>query len=174
MRIATVGPATAKAVAEMGIRPDLSPQVYDASGLVDTFAAQGVRTGRALCLRSDIGRETLPDGLRRAGLEVDEVVAYRTEMAPESLEAAREALCDGTRGVDATTFTSSSTVTNLVRLLDDDIEPINRTVVACIGPVTAGTARDQGIKVDVVAKRQTIEGLVDSLVDHFECGCDAE
>ena len=168
VRIATVGPATAKAVEDMGIRPDLAPQVYAASGLVDAFAAQGVRIGRALCLRSDIGRETLPEGLRRAGLEVDEVVAYRTEMAPESCEAAREALRDGTRGVDATTFTSSSTVTNLVRLLEGDIEPINRTVIACIGPVTAETARDQGIKVDVVAKRQTIDGLVDSLVDHFE------
>ena len=174
VRIATVGPATAKAVEEMGIRPDLAPQVYAADGLVNAFAAEGVNTGRALCLRSDIGRETLPDGLRRAGLEVDEVVAYRTEMAPESMEAAREALRDGTRGVDATTFTSSSTVTNLVRLLNDDIEPINRTVVVCIGPVTARTATDQGIRVDVVAKPQTIEGLVDSLVDHFERGRDVE
>ena len=174
VRIATVGPATAKAVDEMGIRPDLASEVYTADGLVDAFAAEGVKTGRALCLRSDIGRETLPDGLRRAGLEVDEVVAYRTEMAPESSEAAREALRDGTRGVDATTFTSSSTVTNLVRLLDGDVEPINRTVVACIGPVTAKSARDRGIKVDVVAKPQTIEGLVDSLVDHFESGRDEE
>ena len=174
VRIATVGPATAKALEEMGIRPDLAPKVYAADGLVKAFAAEGVRTGRALCLRSDIGRETLPDGLRRAGMEVDEVVSYRTEMAPKSSEAAREALRDGTRGVDATTFTSSSTVTNLVRLLDGDVEPINRTVVACIGPVTAVTARDQGIRVDVVAKRQTLEGLVDSLVDHFECGRDVE
>ena len=158
----------------MGIRPDLSPQVYAASRLVDAFAAEGVRSGRALCLRSDIGRETLPDGLRTIGLEVHEVVAYRTEMAPESSEAAREALRGGARGVDATTFTSSSTVTNLVRLLDGDIEPVNRTVVACIGPVTARTARDQGIRVDVVAKPQTIEGLVDSLVDHFERERDEE
>ena len=71
-------------------------------------------------------------------------------------------------GVDATTFTSSSTVTNLARLLGEDIEPINRTVVACIGPITAKTARDRGIRVDVVAKRQTIEGLVESLVEYFE------
>ena len=174
VRIATVGPATAKAVEEMGIRPDLASEVYTADGLVDAFALDGITNGRVLCLRSDIGRETLPDGLRRAGLEVDEVVAYRTEMAPESSEAAREALRDGTRGVDATTFTSSSTVTNLVRLLDGDVAPINRTVVACIGPVTARTATDQGIRVDVVAKPQTIEGLVDSLVDYFESGRDEE
>ncbi len=168
VRIATVGPATATAVEDMGIRPELSPTVYAAEGLVDEFAAAGVRSGKALCLRSDIGRETLPDGLRKAGLEVDEVVAYRTEMAPDSMETARQALQDGANGVDATTFTSSSTVTNLARLLGDDIEPINRTVVACIGPITARTARDRGIRVDVVAKRQTIEGLVESLVDHFE------
>ncbi len=165
VRIATVGPATAKAVKEMGIRPELSPTDYAAEGLVDEFAAAGVRSGRALCLRSDIGRETLPDGLRKAGLEVDEVVAYRTEMAPDSEETARRTFRDG---VDATTFTSSSTVTNLARLLGDDIEPINRTVVACIGPITAETAKDRGIRVDVVAKRQTIEGLVESLVEHFE------
>lgn len=174
VRIATVGPATARALEEMGIRPDLAPEVYAADGLVRAFAAEEITTGRALCLRSDIGRETLPDGLRRAGLEVDEVVAYRTEMAPESCAAAREALREGTRGVDATTFTSSSTVTNLVRLLDGDIEPINRTVVACIGPVTAETARDQGIRVDVVAKQQTLEGLVDSLIEHFELERDDE
>ena len=170
VRVATVGPATAKAVEEMGIRPDLSPRVYAAERLVDEFASAGVQRGRALCLRSDIGRETLPDGLRKAGLEVDEVVAYRTEMAPDSSEAAREALCDGARSVDATTFTSSSTVTNLARLLGGDVEPINHTVVACIGPVTAETAREQGIRVDVVAKRQTVDGLVESLIDHFESG----
>ena len=95
-------------------------------------------------------------------------------MVPESAEAARRALSDGKRNVDATTFTSSSTVNNLVRLLDGSIEPINRTVVACIGPVTAETARHRGIKVDVVAKRQTLEGLVDSLVDHFENGRNKE
>ena len=70
--------------------------------------------------------------------------------------------------MDAVTFTSSSTVTNLAKLLGGDIEPINRTVVACIGPITAATARDLGIRVDVVAKRQTVEGLVGSLIDHFE------
>ena len=168
VRVATVGPATAKAVEEMGIRPDLSPRVYAAERLVDEFAIAGVETGKALCLRSDIGRETLPDGLRKAGLEVDEVVAYRTEMAPDSAEAAREALSDGATGVDVTTFTSSSTVTNLSRLLGGDIEPINQTVVACIGPVTAETAREEGIRVDVVANQQTVDGLVESLVDHFE------
>ena len=168
VQIATVGPATAEAVEEIGIRPDLSPQVYAAQGLIDAFAANGVRNGRALCLRSDIGRETLPDGLRKAGLEVDEVVAYRTGMAPDSSEAAREALCDGPRRVDAVTFTSSSTVTNLAKLLGGDIEPINNAVVACIGPITAETARGLGIRVDVVAKRQTVEGLVESVVDHFE------
>ena len=153
----------------MGIRPDLSPRVYAAERLVDEFAATaGVERGRALCLRSDIGRETLPGGLRKAGLEVDEVVAYRTEMAADSTEAAREALCGGASSVDVTTFTSSSTVTNLARLLGGDVEPINHTVVACIGPITAATARDMGIRVNVVAKRQTVDGLVGSLVDHFE------
>ncbi len=168
VRVATVGPATARAVAEMGIRPDLSPQVYAAQSLVEEFAAQGVQNGKALCLRSDIGRETLPDGLRKAGLEVDEVVAYRTVMPPDSSDAARAAFCDESRRVDATTFTSSSTVMNLSMLLGGDVGPINRTTVVCIGPGTAATAREQGIRVDVVAKRQTVEGLVGSLINHFE------
>ena len=168
VRVATVGPATAEAVEEMGIRPDMSPRVYAAEGLLDEFAAQGIRNGRVLCLRSDIGRPTLPDGLRAAGLEVDEVVAYRTETAPDSSDTARRALRDGARTVDAATFTSSSTVTNLAKLLDGDVKPINNTVIACIGPITARTAREQGIRVDVVAKRNTIEGLVESLVEHFE------
>ena len=172
VRVATVGPATARAVAEMGIRPDLSPKVYAAQSLVDEFVSQGVQNGKALCLRSDIGRETLPDGLRKAGLEVDEVIAYRTVMPPHSSDAARAAFGDESRRVDATTFTSSSTVMNLSMLLGGDVEPINRTTVVCIGPVTAATAREQGIRVDVVAKRQTVEGLVGSLIDHFESGRD--
>ncbi len=167
VRVAVVGPATAEAVSKIGIQADLSPQEYTSSALAAEFAKTGVKNGKALCLRSDIGRETLPEGLRKLGLEVDEAVAYRTEMAADSSRSARETYDVTGVGVDATTFTSSSTVKNLARLLDEELDGVNRSVVACIGPVTARTAREYGIRVDVVAREQSAEGLAASLVDHF-------
>ena len=164
VRVAAVGAATAAALSEMGIRADLSPDVYVAEALVEEFDKTGVDGGRALCLRSDIGRETLPQGLRELGLHVEEAVAYKIEMPAESWKAARDAYDPNGPGVDATTFTSSSTVKNLVRLLDGDVDPVNRSIVACIGPITARTAEDLGIRVDVVAREQTMKGLVSALV----------
>jgi uroporphyrinogen-III synthase len=97
----------------------------------------------------------LPDGQRAKGWDVDVVEAYRTERAepvPELLEAAKDA--------DAITFTSSSTVTNYVESAGADHVP---PVVVCIGPVTADTARGQGLRVDAVAEEHTIDGLVRAL-----------
>ena len=78
---------------------------------------------------------------------------------------AREAL---SQGMDAVTFTSSSTVRNLVEMLNGDRAALDATSIACIGPTTAATARELGLRVDLVASEHTIEGLVSALVTHFE------
>jgi uroporphyrinogen III methyltransferase/synthase len=99
----------------------------------------------------------LPKGLQAKGWQVDVVEAYRTER----LRPSGEALA-AVRSAQVVTFTSSSTVTGFLDVVErSDVPP----VVACIGPITADTARSLGLQVDVVADTYTIEGLVDALAE---------
>jgi uroporphyrinogen III methyltransferase/synthase len=159
LKIAAVGPATAQALQEYGLRVDHMPQVYRteeiAAGLTD------IAGERILLPRAERAGKQLARALRGRGALVDEVIAYRTLAvgAPHELKALLE-----DEQIDIVTFTSSSTVRNLVRMLDGDIECLQRPVVACIGPVTARTAERLGIHVDVVASEHTIAGLVEAIV----------
>lgn len=155
-RIAAVGPATARAVAERGLAVDLVPDEYVAEGLFEALAAAGPLEGaRVLLARAAVGRDVLPDALRRAGAIVDVVEAYRTVRCDAS-RALVAALVDG--GLDLVTFTSSSTVTSFVALAGP--EHARATRAACLGPVTASTARAAGLDVVVEADPYTVEGLV--------------
>jgi len=156
VRIAVVGAATADALSHYRLVADLVPERFLAEGLVEVFPDG---PGRVLVPRAAAARDTLPDGLRSRGWDVDVVEAYRTQAVQPSgaeLAAARKA--------DAVTFSSSSTVTNYLRAAGGDGVP---PVVACIGPVTATTATDAGLRVDVVATTSTVVGLVDALVAHL-------
>jgi uroporphyrinogen-III synthase len=115
-----------------------------------------------LLARAEVARDVLPDGLAASGWEVDVVDTYRTVPATPD-EAQLEALAEA----DAITFTSGSTVEHLVAAFGLERVP---PVVACIGPVTAATARRLGLTVDVEAAAHTIDGLVDALVDHWRAG----
>jgi uroporphyrinogen-III synthase len=106
--------------------------------------------------RAAVARDVLPEGLRAKGWTVDVVEAYRTYPA-EMTSAALEAVA----AADAITFTASSTVTSFLAAAGIDAVP---PVVVCIGPVTAATATEAGLSVDVVAEKHTIPGLVDALV----------
>jgi uroporphyrinogen III methyltransferase/synthase len=108
-----------------------------------------------LLARAAVARDVLPEGLRARGWDVDVVDAYRTERAPLSDEQAA-----AIAAAEIVTFTSSSTVANLLDALGGRPVP---PVVAAIGPVTAATARDHGLRVDVEAEVHTIDGLVDAL-----------
>jgi uroporphyrinogen-III synthase len=112
--------------------------------------------GGVLLPRAAVARDALPDQLRAKGWDVEVVEAYRTQAAEPTPPALAEA-----SKADAITFTSSSTVTNYLRVAGLDAVP---PIVVCIGPVTADTAREAGLTVDVVADEHTIDGLVDALV----------
>ncbi|GIV61618.1 uroporphyrinogen-III synthase [Rhodocaloribacter litoris] len=160
--VAAIGPATAAALRRHGLSPDFVPDDYVAEAIVEGL---GDVRGQAILLpRADIAREALARLLARRGARVDEVAAYRTLPAtpdPEGL-AALEA------GVDALTFTSSSTVRNFVTLLGDRARRIAATaLVACIGPVTAETARTLGLAPGLVAETYTTGGLLDALIAHY-------
>jgi len=152
-RLAAIGPGTADALAAAALVPDLVPARFVAESLVDEFPAG---EGRVLLARAAVARDILPEGLAAKGWTVDVVEAYRT--AAVALDERRAA---AVAAADVVTFTSSSTVTNFLDALGD--RPVPPTVAA-IGPVTAGTARDRGLRVDVEAPVHTIDGLVDALV----------
>ncbi|MFC6147268.1 uroporphyrinogen-III synthase [Corynebacterium nasicanis] len=166
VRLAAVGTKTAQAISDLGMTPELLPAVtqQNAAGLVEVFPEYVEEldpVGRVLLPRADIATDVLVDGLVDLGWEVDDVVAYRTvRAAPPSAEI-REMIKSG--GFDAVCFTSSSTVKNLVGIAG---KPHPRTIIACIGPMTEATAKEMGLRVDVVPEIAEVPDLVDALADH--------
>ena len=165
VKVAAIGPATASALAHYGISPDFLPARYVSEAVVEGMESLDLGGKSVLLPRADIGREELPKGLARLGAQVEQLTMYRTVMPEESRHKARQLLRDGS--VDMVTFTSSSTVINLLNLVDGDSSLIRGVPVACIGPVTARTAQDSGLQVDIVAQEFTIPGLVSAIKEHF-------
>ena len=161
-RLAAIGPATGRGIESRGGRLDLAPTEFVAEALVDAFKAEDLRGARMLLPRAEGARSVLPDGLRALGAVVDVVSAYRIDHERGQDPDAWRQLVEGR--VDAVTFTSSSTVRNFVDLLGQETSRLaHGTLVACIGPITAATARECGLRVDVVAGAYTIHGLVAAL-----------
>ena len=156
-RVAAIGPGTAEVLAAGNLLVDLVPPRYVAESLVEAFPEVSPdRSGRVLLARATVARDVLPEGLRARGWEVDVVEAYRTFTPPIDPERRAELA-----KADMITFTSSSTVT---RFLDVAGPESVAPVVATIGPITAATAREQGLSVDIEAEVHTIDGLIDSIL----------
>ena len=165
MKIACVGEATAERVRAFGIEPELVPSGEQSSlGLLEDFPPYDEvfdPVNRVLLPRADIATETLAEGLRDRGWEIDDVTAYRTVRAAPPPAQTREMIKTG--GFDAVCFTSSSTVRNLVGIAG---KPHARTIVACIGPKTAETAVEFGLRVDVRPETASVADLVEALAAH--------
>ncbi|HEV7361966.1 MAG TPA: uroporphyrinogen-III synthase [Mycobacterium sp.] len=165
VKIACVGESTADRVRAFGISPELVPAGEQSSlGLLDDFPPYDSifdPVNRVLLPRADIATETLAEGLRERGWEIEDVTAYRTVRAAPPPAATREMIKTG--GFDAVCFTSSSTVRNLVGIAG---KPHARTIIACIGPKTAETAAEFGLRVDVQPETAAIGPLVDALAEH--------
>ena len=164
VKVGAIGPATAAALQQRGIRPDFVPARATSSAALAELAA-GDWAGRQVLLpAADIGRDELAQGLAGLGAAVDWLPVYRNLPAPDAPARARQAFADG---VDIVTFTSSSTVRNLLAALDGDRAPLEAAFIACIGPVTAATARELGLRVDLEAEEHTVEGLAAALIAHY-------
>ena len=157
------GPSTARALAEIGIAADAMPEQYLASAMIDLLKQDGIVPNNVLFPRSEIGRETLANGLKEMGSSVDEVVAYSTESPEDTGDLARAAYEEG---IDFTTFTSSSTVRNLVDLLGGSPDLINGSKTVLIGPITAETAKELHVNIDIQAEEQSIAGIVEAITVH--------
>ena len=164
--IGAIGPATAAALAQRGIRADFIPATSVSEAVVAELSDRNWTGVPVLLPGADIGRDALAQGLADRGAQVERITAYRTVTPPDSANQARKLL---ESGVDVITFTSSSTVRNLLDILGGDQRLLESALIACIGPVTAGAARELGLRVDLVAAEHTVEGLVDTLVNHFVC-----
>ena len=151
LKVAAVGDKTADALRAWGIEPDLVPSTeQSAHGLLLDWPPYDEvldPINRVFLPRADIATETLAAGLVELGWEVDDVTAYRTVRAAPPPVETRDAIKSGK--FDAVVFTSSSTVRNLVGIAG---KPHASTVVACIGPATAKTAEEHGLRVDVLAR----------------------
>jgi uroporphyrinogen III methyltransferase/synthase len=166
-RVAAIGPATADALAEHGVRPDLVPDEYRAEGLVARLRGVITPADRVLLPRAAQTRDVLVTELRRLGAEVTEVPAYATRRADAGAARLREALAAG--AIDAVTFTSSSTARNFAELFTEDERRawLSRVTVASIGPITAATAAEYGMSTHVMPGEYTIPALARALADHF-------
>ncbi len=163
MRVAAIGQSTARELRDRGIAADMIASLSISEGLVKEMAAIGVSGSRILVPGAETRREALASGLAELGADVDVVAAYRTVNVESSPAAVEAALADG---IDVATFTSSSTVRGLVRLLNGDVAKLDGVAVACIGPVTAAEARAAGLDVAILASESTVEGLVEAVTAH--------
>ncbi len=162
LRVAAIGPATAQALRDRQAVPDFVPAEFIAERIAEGL---GDVAGQAILLpRAEDARKTLAVMLVDRGAQVDEIPVYRTtpEAPPPDAFAALDA------GVDVLTFTSSSTVRHFVALVQNHAPPgVQEALVACIGPITAETARSLGYKVATVADEYTTDGLIRALENHF-------
>jgi uroporphyrinogen III methyltransferase / synthase len=153
--VAAIGPGTAAALVEHGIRADIVPERFLAEALVEALEPVEVDGRRVLVARAAEARSVLPDALRERGAVVDDVALYETVAEPLT-----DAQLAGLERATYVTFTSSSTVRFL---LDSGARPPAGARIVSIGPVTSATAEERGLTVDVEAERHDIDGLVDAL-----------
>ena len=174
-RIGVVGKVTAKALAAYCLRPDIVPDEFTAEGLADALENTGVKGSRILIPRALIAREVLPERLRAAGAEVSVVTAYRN-VKPHTIHGQNATVSLRhfleNREIDFITFTSSSTVTNFLAMLDAKSEEelaglLEGVAVASIGPITSATVEKNGLHVDMQPSSYTIPDMVDSIVDFY-------
>jgi uroporphyrinogen III methyltransferase/synthase len=167
--VAAIGPGTAEALRRRGIAVDVTPERdgYTAEGLLTALEGTDLEGRKVLLPRAEGAREVLVEELTKRGAAVDEITLY---VAAPPKEADTEALQRLRAGeIDVASFASSSSVRNLVSMLGEDLDPLRRCRIACIGPITAATVEELvGRAPDVVASEHTIPGLVRALVEEAE------
>ena len=165
IKIAAIGQDTVETLLAMGVRPDLVPagdqttaelleEWPEFDSLVDPI-------NRVFLPRADIATDTLAAGMTQLGWEVEDVTAFRTVRASPPVVETREAIKSG--GFDAVVFTSSSTVRNLIGIAG---KPHPSSIIACIGPATAKTAQEHGLRVDVLPEDTSLLALGQALAAH--------
>src|SRR5205823_6563305 len=167
LKIAAIGPATEQRIQDHGLVVDVVPPQYVAEEIVRSLRKL-VKSEKVLLVRAKVARDVIPDELRAAGAHVDVVEAYQSAI-PENAKSRMQSVFTDRPLPDAITFTSSSTVQNFFTVVvgTDIPTKLSQVKFASIGPVTSGTMREYGLRVDVEADEYTMEGLTQALVRHF-------
>jgi uroporphyrinogen III methyltransferase/synthase len=160
-RICAIGPATRKAIEDLHLKVDLMPEEYVAESLIKAFASQSLAGQRVLLPRAAVARDVIPAELAKLGAQVDVVEAYRNVVPPNAAARAHQ-IFSSEKPPDWITFTSSSTVKNLLAIAGR--EALQGVRIASIGPATSSTLCAQGLKVDAEAKQFTVDGLVEAIL----------
>jgi uroporphyrinogen III methyltransferase/synthase len=163
--IGAIGPGTAGALEEKGVRADFMPEKYTSRSLVAGLQYQGMDGKRVLLPRAGMAGRTLAEGLISLGAQVCEVIAYETIPDDTGLYKLEQMLKDGQ--IDVITFASASAVKSLLTVLDKKTEIMNRTLLACIGPETEAALKRAGLRAGLVAQVHTMAGLVEAMEQYF-------
>ncbi len=165
IKIAAIGSATADALSKRGLVADLIPSAFKAEELAEALSDQITAGDKILIARAKVAREVLPESLRKIGADVTVATAYETVADCDNKEELIAALESGE--ADVVTFTSSSTVTNLLSVLGDKKDLLNKTALAAIGPVTADTLKKHGLAASINAAEYTIDGLMTAIEEFY-------
>lgn len=167
VKIVAIGEQTAKAVEKHDLRIEMIPSDFRAEGIIEAFSNVDLKNNCILIPRARIARDLLPNELRKMGAEVDVVTAYETKKPRlKHISNIKEMFKLGL--IDIVTFTSSSTVRNFMALFGNDKNLLKKSKIACIGPVTASTAKEIGIKPQIVCKKYTIEEMTREIADYYK------
>ncbi len=167
LKVCAIGPATAKRLKKQGVSVHSIPREFIAESILEGFEKKVIKGKKILLARAKKARDILPKGLRKMGAQVDVVGVYRTIRPRGGSKRLKKLLSE--RKVDVITFTSSSTVTHFAELLrNENLKKLLKGIaIACIGPVTAKTAKERGLKVQIQPKRYTIPGLTRAIAEYF-------
>jgi len=170
LRLAAIGSATEKSLAERGLNVEVLPDEFKAEGLLESLKGKVLKGSRILIPRAKVARDILPIELQKQGAQVDVVEAYETTLPHQGRE--RLELIFEERPLDMIVFTSSSTVTNMVEMAKPGAlqDALRQTAIAAIGPITKQTAESCGLAVQVQPSHYTIPALVDEIVEFYKNG----
>lgn len=167
-KICAIGPGTAKAVEDLGIKIDFVPKEYRAEGIIEGLSKEEIKGKNILIPRAEVAREILPDKLEEMGANVNVVTAYRTVKADSSLNKIKPLLEN--KEIDVITFTSFSTADSFISLFQqDELKDLMRGVnIASIGPITSNRIEKAGLKVKISPSEYTIEKLAEEIAEYYE------
>ena len=168
VKLCAVGPRTEEAITSLGINVDFTPKEYRAEAIISGLGKRAIKGRRCLLPRAMQAREILPEEIKRLGGRCDVCPAYKTIRPRKEAGALKEQLADGS--IDMVTFTSSSTVTNFAKnFTKKELALLMAGVkVACIGPITADTAKALGFNVDVMPEKYTVPALAEAMAEYYK------
>ena len=165
--LCAIGPRTAKAIVDWGLHVDLTPETFTAEGLLEALGREGFSGKRFLIPRAEEAREILPEEINRLGGRVDVAPVYKAVRPVYAQEEMTALLKRGP--IDMLTFASSSTLKNFFEIVGKAgmVSRFKESAIACIGPITARTAEEFGLRVDVMPKDYTFTAMTTAIVDYF-------